>query len=249
MSKDSLNLIELSQQLLIAAKYKLTTTSIVYNLTLVSNEQLKNQLQTDIEKKCFWLNIYNAFTQIILGNNSSKYQNKRAFFSLPQINIAQQLLSLDDIEHGLLRRSKAKWSLGFFTKSNTSNFEKEHRVDVLDFRIHFALNCGATSCPPILFYSPNTLNAQLDVATKSYLKQEALYNDSANTVTLPALMQWFKGDFGNKTCVLELLKSLEILPEDVTPDILYSNYNWNLQLENYLQEQSISLENSTHHFC
>ena len=38
-------------------------------------------------------------------------------------------------------------------------------VDVIDFRIHFALNCGAKSCPPIAFYSYDKINDQLDLAT------------------------------------------------------------------------------------
>ena len=79
-------------------------------------------------------------------------------------------MSLDDIEHGILRRSKIKWSEGYFNKLFPSKFEKENRVNKVDYRIHFALNCGARSCPPIAFYDPEKLDKQLDVATMIYLK-------------------------------------------------------------------------------
>ena len=39
----------------------------------------------------------------------------------------------------------------------------------LDPRIRFALNCGATSCPPIRVYASPNLNSQLDRATTSFL--------------------------------------------------------------------------------
>ena len=39
----------------------------------------------------------------------------------------------------------------------------------LDPRIHFALNCGAKSCPPIRVYSPPNLDSQLNRAAASFL--------------------------------------------------------------------------------
>ncbi len=56
--------------------------------------------------------------------------------------------SLDEIEHGILWRSKCKLSLGYFNKIFKSRFEKAFRVDKLDYRIHFALNCGAPEMNP-----------------------------------------------------------------------------------------------------
>ena len=39
----------------------------------------------------------------------------------------------------------------------------------LDPRIHFGLNCGAKSCPPIRVYSPTNLDSQLNRAAASFL--------------------------------------------------------------------------------
>ena len=39
----------------------------------------------------------------------------------------------------------------------------------LDPRIHFGLNCGAKSCPPIRVYSPKNLDSQLNRPAASFL--------------------------------------------------------------------------------
>lgn len=230
------NIIETSQQLLLQAKTHSATDSLVKAVAEITETTLEKQLINDNRKKAFWINLYNAFTQIILSKNPDEYKNRNSFFSNRQINIAGKSLSLDDIEHGILRHSKVKWSLGHLNKLFTSAFEKKQRVDSVDYRIHFSLNCGAKSCPPIAFYSPEKLHQQLDMATKVYLQGEAEYNEKANTLALPAIMGWFRGDFGGKKKMIDLLHTLQIVPADKKPAIKFKKYNWNLFLENYKNE-------------
>lgn len=230
------NVIEISQQLLLAAKTKGPTDSLSLILQNISQVELEKQLVTEDQKKAFWINIYNAYTQIILSKNPEKYKKRSSFFGDKVIIIASRKLSLDDIEHGILRHSKIKWSLGYFNKWFPSKFEKNNRVAKVDYRIHFALNCGAKSCPPIAFYKPEQLNKQLDVATQVYLKGESTYNDTTNEVIVPALMGWFRRDFGGKKKMKLLLKKLTIIPENKNPSLIFSKYNWNLFLENYKNE-------------
>ena len=142
-------------------------------------------------------------------------------------------MSLDDIEHGILRRSKIKWSEGYLNKLFPSRFEKQNRLNKLDYRMHFALNCGAKSCPPIAFYKPEQIDKQLDMATKTYLKGDAEYDSLKNIVSLPALMGWFRHDFGGKKKMLVLLKSIGIVPGNAYPSVEFKKYDWNLFLSNY----------------
>lgn len=230
------NLIETSQQLLLQAKTHESTDSLVHILKGISENDLSNQLTSDASKKAFWINLYNAFTQIILSKNSDRYKNRGSFFGDKQIDIAGRKLSLDNIEHGILRHSKIKWSLGYVNKFFPSAFEKKHRVDTVDYRIHFSLNCGAKSCPPIAFYSPENLDRQLNMATSVYLQGEAAYNAKDNVVELPAIMGWFRADFGGKKKMIDLLHTLQIVPQDANPSIRFKQYNWNLFLENYKTE-------------
>lgn len=226
-------LIALSQHLLYNVKTGTDTRLQIDSLANVAPAVLVAELQTEDEKLAFWLNIYNAFIQIKLKENAGQYVKRSQFFSTKSIIVAGQKLSLDDIEHGILRHSKNKLSLGYFNKWFPTKFEKAHRLNTLDYRIHFALNCGAKSCPPIAFYKPESVNKQLAIATKNYLEQEVLFDSITNTITVPKLMLWFKADFGGKKGVLKILKEQGLLIPNTKLKIKYKDYNWALELNKY----------------
>ncbi|MBA2249993.1 MAG: DUF547 domain-containing protein [Chitinophagaceae bacterium] len=185
------NYVSVSQQLLYAIRTGDRSDTFIKLLEDADEKALQKELQTDALKKAFWLNIYNAFVQKLLSENPGKYKNRNAFFSDKQIVIAHHKLSFDNIEHGILRRSKIKWSLGYLNKPFAGNFEKTFRVDILDKRIHFALNCGAKSCPPIAYYDPAKIDMQLRLAMINYLRNETEYNTASNIIYLPKIMDWF----------------------------------------------------------
>jgi thiol-disulfide isomerase/thioredoxin len=225
--------IALSQDFIYAAKTGDGTAAFVDKLKAMDYETLKSSLTTDAEKKAFWINLYNGFTQYFLQQNSSQYRNRNKFFSKKQINVAGKTFSLDAIEHGILRRSKIKWSLGHLNKFFPGKTEKELRLDTVDYRIHFALNCGAKSCPPIAFYAPERLEQQLDMATKSYLSSEVALKEADNTVYLPAIMGWFREDFCGKNGMRELLRKQGYANVNTSTKIRFKKYDWNLYLDNF----------------
>lgn len=226
-------LLLLSQQLLLKVKTGEDTRSIQDSIANIPIAALHDELNTEDDKLAFWLNIYNANIQLQLKNNVVAYNKRSRFFSAKGITVAGKKLSFDDIEHGILRHSKSKLSLGYFNKWFPKMFERRHRLHKADYRIHFALNCGAASCPPIAFYKPEIINKQLDLATNNYLKQEVVFDTAANTVTLPKLMLWFKGDFGGKKGIYSLLQNQQLIPANSKPKIKYKDYNWALMLNSY----------------
>ncbi len=226
-------IVRLSQDMMYAAKTGADTTVLQNELNEISLEILTTSLKKAEDKKAFWINLYNAYTQILLKKNPLAYKKRNQFFKTKQIKIAGKELSFDEIEHGILRKSKIKWSLGYLNKLFPGKTEKTLRVNDVDYRIHFALNCGATSCPPIAFYNPQTINAQLDAATRAYLSGEAEYDSTKNIVTLPALMGWFRHDFGGKKGMITILKKHAVIPADSQPKIKFNKYDWTLSLNNY----------------
>jgi thiol-disulfide isomerase/thioredoxin len=226
-------LVQLSQEFMYAAKTGEQTSGFIMQLAQLSMDDLQATIKTDDEKKAFWSNLYNAYTQASLKKNPDQYKKRGKFFGSKQIEIAGTQFSLDDIEHGILRRSKIKWSLGHLNKLFPGKMEKALRVDRLDYRLHFALNCGAKSCPPIAFYKSESISQQLDLATKAYLRGEAEYDETTNTIKLPTLMSWFRRDFGGKKKMIELLRQLSIVPADKKPKIKFKTYDWSLYLQNY----------------
>ncbi len=194
-------------------------------------------LNGDDKRKAFWINVYNATTQSVLKAEPDRYKNRNAFFRAKLVTIAGHRTSLDEIEHGILRRSKAKLSFGYFNKVFKSRFEKAFRVDKLDYRIHFALNCGARSCPPVAYYEAGRIDEQLRSAMNGHLKAETDYDPAANRAAVTAFMGWFRADFGGKRGIRRLLREAAVIPAAASPRITFKKYDWNLYLNNFKEEQ------------
>jgi hypothetical protein len=223
-------LVELSIQFLL--EMKLGDQASVYRqeLEALTQEDL-NTLVTDAEKISFWLNVYNALTQEALLFDPSLYEDKAAFFKAKRLPLAGKALSLDDIEHGLLRRSRNKYSLGYLPKLFVGAFERKNRVNHLDPRIHFALNCGASGCPPIAFFEPPTLEQELQSNTVDFLQREAILE--GDTLYLTPLMSWFRADFGGKRGIYVFLEEMGILSPGERPKLVFTEYDWTLEPGNF----------------
>ena len=89
-------------------------------------------------------------------------------------NVGGLLFTLDEIEHGVLRCNKGH------PKDQKPMFSDEARkslsLSFLDPRIHFALNCGATSCPPIRLLKISRLNKIVIFKFHSLGQQTANFN-------------------------------------------------------------------------
>ncbi len=225
--------VALSGELLAMVKNGEQTATYETALAKLTDEQLSAGLYNDDAKKTFWINVYNAFIQIRLKEDTSAFKNRNRFFKDKNIVVAGHTLSFDQIEHGILRRSQVKWAGGYLHKWFPSAFEKQQRVDSIDWRIHFALNCGAMSCPAIFYYQQNELNKQLENATNLFLMFETKYDSTANTLVLPKLFSWYRGDFGGKKGIYKLLEEREYITPGSMPKITYSAYDWALSVGNY----------------
>lgn len=205
-------------------------------LSAVSQEALLRELNNDDARKAFWINVYNAAVQGALKAAPEKYKSRNAFFSAPLVTIAGRKLSLDKIEHGLLRRSKVKLSYGYLNKWFPGTFEKAFRVAKLDKRLHFALNCGARSCPPIAYYTVAGINEELQAAMTGHLRAETDYDSVKNTAAVTAFMGWFRADFGGKKGIRKLLHEVGAIPLAANPRIVFKKYDWGLYLDNFKEE-------------
>ncbi len=202
----------------------------------VNSDLLDAALNTPRERLAFWTNIYNGFSQYFLQKDSTLYVNDRgAFFSKEQIPIAGYKVSLEDIEHGVLRRGATIWSKGYVRiRAFRKEFIQKFAVETVDYRIHFALNCGAKSCPPVVVYHADTVSEQLNNNTEFYLENQVIYEDEKNIVKVPALMKWFSADFGGDDADKRaILRKYGVLPELVRPEVKYLPYDWSLDIENY----------------
>ena len=173
----------------------------------------------------FWCNVYNAAAQLLLERRPGLFDSRWRFFRTRAITVAGVGLSLDDIEHGLLRGNRSKYGLGYLPRLARTGFESAS-FDRPDPRIHFALNCGAVSCPAVLAYEPETVDETLDGATRSYLDRTVEYDTDRDRVRLPRVCLWFVGDFGGPRGLRGFLRAYDQIPGDVTPSLRFGGYDW-----------------------
>jgi hypothetical protein len=225
-----------------------STDEVTEALADLESEALAAALDTDGSRVAFWTNIYNAATQRALADDPGQYESRRAFFSTPLVTVAGRTLSLDEIEHGILRRSHSVLTLGYLRTPGPfrDGYIDTHAPDERDPRIHFALNCGADSCPPVAAYTREELDSQLDLATRGYLDQHVEYDRDARgrfgglrgggRALVPRVMLWFRGDFGGRHGVVEMLRRHEQIPPETDPRLAYREWDWSFDPADYAEE-------------
>jgi len=172
----------------------------------------------DKERFAFYTNAYNAWTLKLILDHYPGIQSIKDAGRLWQspwkkkiARIGDGLLSLDEIEHDILR---ARYR---------------------DPRVHFAVNCASKGCPP-LYGKPFTgddLDRQLDQVTRAFINDPARYRLEGNTLYVSRIFKWFAEDFNDdpveffKIYAQEPLRSrLDAIPGNVR--VAYLDYDWSL---------------------
>ncbi|WP_049935104.1 DUF547 domain-containing protein [Haloplanus natans] len=219
----------LARELLVACKRGTATEAYASALASLDDADLE-RVRTDRETAlAFWLNCYNAGTQLLLDDRPALYESPLRvvrFFRTPALTVGGTPLSLGRIENGLLRGGRSKYGLGYLPKLHSTSFERRYRLSSLDPRIHFALNCGAASCPAIRAYEPDAVDEQLDLATRTYLDATVTYDADGGVVRVPRVFLWYRGDFGGGAGIRRLLREYGIVPADASPSIRHRAWDW-----------------------
>lgn len=198
---------------------------------------------TDAERKCFFINIYNSLmvhASIEIGIPTKPLQRK-FFFTHSAYVVGGLVYTLDDIEHGILR-ANARHPSPLKISRQLPKRDKRRQFALpppIDPRVHFALVCGAKSCPPIQLYTPDNVDDALTLAAASFLSSEATVDHASQTVTLSKIFHWYKSDFGSSdvdvlawcaahasagTPLADDLKRAHTGPKVYT--VRHSEYNW-----------------------
>ena len=223
---------ELSEHLLISVKKEQSYDSELDKLAQFPIVLLEKQLFNDTLKKAFWINIYNVFFQIL---RKSKNLKQPKIYTQKEMTVAGQKISLDDIEHGILRRFRYKYSLGYLPDPFVSSTIKKWAVETIDYKIHFALNCGAKSCPPIAFYSVDKLDQQLQLAGMSFIESETKIDDQLKKIYVSRIFLWFLNDFGGTSGIKKIM-SKHFSRNFKRYKLSYNKYSWEEVLNNYDEE-------------
>jgi hypothetical protein len=136
------------------------------------------------EQMAFWINLYNALTvAVVLDHypvatirdiNISPGLIARGPWGAKLATVAGERLSLDDIEHRILRPI---WR---------------------DSRIHYAVNCAAIGCPDLQAraWTAEGLDASLDAAARSFVNDPRGVRIDNGRLVVSKVYDWFHADFG-----------------------------------------------------
>ncbi|WDP93231.1 MAG: DUF547 domain-containing protein [Desulfobacter sp.] len=166
----------------------------------------------------FYINAYNAFTiKLILSEYPEVNSIKElgGFFSSPWskkfISLGGWKVSLDYIEHEVLR------------------------PEFKDPRVHFAINCAARSCPPLLNrpYQGERLERQLEEQTRAFINNKRSSFVKEGTLFISKIFDWFEEDFSDNPLLFIRQYAGERLRAELDgagpePDITYLYYDWSL---------------------
>lgn len=149
------------------------------------------------EQMAFWINLYNALTlKVVLDHwpvrSIRDIDISPGLFSdgpwgARLVAVAGEGLSLDDIEHRILR---PLWR---------------------DPRVHYAVNCASIGCPDLAprAYTGERLEAMLDEGARNYVNDpRGLRIDRRGRLVASRIYDWFAADFGGEAGVLAHLRAL-----------------------------------------
>ena len=170
------------------------------------------------EQMAFWINAYNAVTLVTILDHYPTPSIKKIDDAWKKKHmVASQQVSLDDIEHEILRK---QWK---------------------DPRIHAAVNCASIGCPPLRAeaYTGARIDVQLDEQMKKFVTDPLrnTVDPQAKKLEVSKVFDWFGDDFGRKENPRALLDWFEKygLPEwkpflaAAKPgDVSFTDYNWDL---------------------
>ncbi|MFD2571453.1 DUF547 domain-containing protein [Spirosoma soli] len=186
-------------------------------LDMISNNPPTSKWSKN-DQMAYWINAYNAYTiQLILNHYPVESikdigsKIKIPFVTTPWASkffkIGGESMSLDNIEHGTLRK----------------NYNEP--------RIHFALVCAAKSCPRLRneAYEGDKLIAQLDDQGNDFLNNPAKNAITPKKASLSKYFDWYKGDWKeNGKSVEDWVNRYSKTKISKDTQISFLEYNWAL---------------------
>lgn len=207
----------------------------------------------------FGINLYNlmikyAFMKVGIGSTTLA---RGAFFSGVKFNIGGDILSFNDLENGVLRGNAAPF-YGLFVPFTKTDPRRRLALDKVDCRIHFALNCGAKSCPQIKNFTASAIDEELQIVAQAFFEQEDNMRlvPETNELYLSKILSWYGIDFAPSKHLLpgkivtflrgEQKEALQAMINSGTKVFVnFNEYDWNTNASDFVPFDSSVLKPDT----
>jgi len=177
-------------------------------------------------------------------------QARFAFFSNVKFNVGGYAFSFNDWENGILRGNR-KAPYGLALPFSRMDPRRALVVQKVDPRIHFSLNCGARSCPPVRVFSAKNLKQELEDVAVAFLEDDEVVavSPQSNSIRLSKIFYWYLNDFVDRKSelpsyverfLIEPKRSIlrGMIDKKKTINVSFFDYDWSAaNIENYQEVQ------------
>lgn len=163
-------------------KDRTTLDSYIDSIGSVSPQSHPERFASSSHQLAYWINAYNAL--VLRGiidaypvDSVKDIKLLNGFFNRQTWNVGGRFLTLDTIENDIIR----------------PRFNEP--------RIHFVLNCGAKSCPPLenRAFTGTSLEDRLDKALMRFIASEDFFYLQEDRLILSKIIDWYRTDFHHQT--------------------------------------------------
>ena len=99
-----------------------------------------------------------------------------------------------------------------------------------DPRIHFAVNCAAKSCPPLLngAWTEENLVNNFQKQARNFINNNNFNKISADKIQVSQIFNWYHEDFGGKNNLIDYLNQFSKVQISNKAAVDFLEYDWKL---------------------
>lgn len=185
----------------------LTKEKTAINQVLDQWQKINAQKLNEKARLAFYINLYNLTTLKVIADN-------------------YPIKSIKDIKGGKI------WDIGLMVLNGKTYSLNELENQLIrgqykEPRIHFLINCGAKSCPPLHTeaFTENNIDVLMDKRTRQFINDALSNTITPKQIKISKIFDWYQTDFGNLVSFINRYSKTKVLNN---AKINFMDYDWDL---------------------
>ena len=185
----------------------LTKEKTAINQVLDQWQKINAQKLNEKARLAFYINLYNLTTLKVIADN-------------------YPIKSIKDIKGGKI------WDIGLMVLNGKSYSLNELENQLIrgqykEPRIHFLINCGAKSCPPLHTeaFTEKNIDELMDKRTRQFINDVLSNTITPKQIKISKIFDWYQTDFGNLVSFINRYSKTKVLNN---AKISFMDYDWDL---------------------